>query len=214
MTLQTSQLALARGHRRLFEAFDIVVSPGEALRVLGRNGSGKTSLLRVLCGLAQPSQGQVFWRGQPIAHNRDAFHASLVYLGHQSGVKDDLSALENVLFAATLAGQRCTPLQARQALALLGLEDRLNQPARLLSAGQRRRVLLARLALAPKEALLVLDEPFNALDQESVQVLTGLLEGQLADGAVVVYTTHQSQTLAARLNHEVHLGELQTVGTV
>jgi heme exporter protein A len=214
MTLQTSQLALARGHRRLFEALDIVVAPGEALRVLGRNGSGKTSLLRVLCGLAQATSGEVIWRGQAIAQQRDDFHASLVYIGHHSGIKDDLSALENVLFAATLAGQRITHFDARRALALVGLEDRLNQPARLLSAGQRRRVLLARLALAPKGALLVLDEPFNALDQESVQVLTGVLEGQLADGAVVVYTTHQSQTLAARLNHEVRLGELQTVGTV
>lgn len=207
MTLQTSGLAYARGHRQLFDGIDLQVGPGEALRVAGRNGSGKTSLLRLLCGLAEPLRGEVHWQGQDIrrAANREAFHQDLRYVGHGSGIKDDLTALENVQAAAALSGRACTRAQARDALMQLGLLDRANLPARVLSQGQRRRVVLARLALQPAARLSILDEPFNALDAESITVLTLLLEKQLADGAVVVYTTHQAQDLAARRTHALNL---------
>jgi heme exporter protein A len=210
MTLQTSGLACARGHRQLFEGIDLTVQPGEALRVAGRNGSGKTSLLRLLCGLAEPSQGEVRWQGQDIRQARDDFHRDLLYIGHGSGVKDDLTALENIQIGASLSGHPCTPYQAGSALARLGLADRAHLPARALSQGQRRRLALARLALQPAPRLAILDEPFNALDTESIQVLSDLLNEQLAQGTVVVYTTHQSQALVASRTIELNLDERTT----
>lgn len=214
MTLQASQLAYAHGNRALFEGLDFEVGPGEALRIAGRNGSGKTSLLRLLCGLAQPLKGEVLWRGQSIHRHREVLHQALSYFGHAPGLKDDLSAWENVQFSAVLAGRACTRQQALEALTQLGLQSKAHLAARTLSQGQRRRVLLARLALpqaltgAPH--LLVLDEPFVALDQESVQVLATLLDQQLAQGATLVYTTHQPQALRAARQLEVTLGQPQT----
>ncbi len=209
MALQATGLAFERGQRRLFSGIGFDLQPGQALRVKGCNGSGKTSLLRVLCGLSQPVAGQIAWQGQPIAHQRDAFHQSVVYLGHGQGLKDDLTAWENVRFSSLLAGRACTRTQAFEALDVLGLGDRAHLPTRVLSQGQRRRVLLARLALAPtadKPRLLVLDEPFVALDAESIQVLSALLAKQLADQAMLVYTTHQDQALGAHRVQEIELG--------
>lgn len=206
MTLQASQLACARGKRILFDAVDFEVGPGEALRVMGRNGSGKTSLLRVLAGLSEPLRGEVRWQAHTLSHWGADFNRGLVYLGHQAAVKDELTAAENVRTHATLAGQPCTAAQAEAALDALGLKSRAHLPLRVLSQGQRRRVALARLALGPTR-LAILDEPFNALDHESVEVLTHLLARQLAQGSVVVYTTHQDQTLAATRHHTLQLGE-------
>jgi heme exporter protein A len=210
MTLQAKGLAFERGQRRLFSDIAFEVGAGEALLVKGRNGSGKTSLLRVLCGLAQPLEGEVFWRGRPVIQQRETFHQDLLYIGHGQGLKDDLSAWENVHFNAVLADQLCTPAQALAALEEVGLSAKADLPARVLSQGQRRRVLLARLALTPADKvasrLLVLDEPFVALDGESVQALRGLLERQLAGGATLVYTTHQDQLIEARRVHEIEMG--------
>lgn len=205
MTLQASQLAYARGHRKLFDKLDLEVQAGEALRVVGRNGSGKTSLLRVLAGLSEPLRGEVRWRGQAIRALREDFNQDLLYVGHGSGLKDDFTAVENVRISAALAGRPCTESEALDALESMGLKGRAHLPARVLSQGQRRRVMLARLAIRPVARLAILDEPFNALDQESVEVLSSLLSRQLSEGAVVVYTTHQSQTLASSRTHEVHL---------
>ena len=213
MTLQASQLAFARGNRPLFADVSFELKPGEALRVAGRNGSGKTSLLRVLCGLSEPLKGEVNWHGQPIRAQRDSFHQILTYIGHGLGLKDDLTAWENVQISALLSGRACTRAQAQEALAQFGLNGRAHLAARVLSQGQRRRVVLARLAL-PSVAegaetqgkLLVLDEPFVALDQESVSQLASVLEQQLAQGATLVYTTHQPLALKTGGAHELVLG--------
>lgn len=210
MTLQVSQLAYARGHRKLFSDLSFEVKAGQALHVAGRNGSGKTSLLRVLCGLAQPLKGVVSWQGRPIGGQRDYFHQSLTYIGHGVGLKDELTAWENVQIGALLAGKACTRARAYDALAQFGLSERAHLPARALSQGQRRRVVLARLALHAgadsQGRLLVLDEPFVALDQESVALLTEVLTRQLARGATLVYTTHQPLVLKASAVHELVLG--------
>ena len=206
MMLQASRLALDRGYRRLFSELAFTLQAGEALRVTGPNGSGKTSLLRVLCGLAQPSAGEVLWRGQALNHDREAFHRELLYVGHLSGIKDDLNPIENVQAAAAWRGRPCSEAQALSALSELGLRTRARVPSRALSQGQRRRVLLAQLALQPAAHLSILDEPFNALDQDSIALVTALLEQQLDAGGAVVYTTHQGQTLRARHTHELKLG--------
>jgi heme exporter protein A len=205
MTLQGSQLAYGfdgtqgRG-RRLFTGLDFEVAPGQALRVAGRNGSGKTSLLRLLTGVAQPLAGEVRWQGRPLSRQREAYQRRLIYIGHAAGLKDDLSAWENVQVNALLAGQPCTRVQAMEALARLGLRDRGHLPAGVLSQGQRRRVALARLALPrtggeASARVLVLDEPFVALDHDAVDDVSALLEAGLAQGDTLVYTTHQGQVL-------------------
>lgn len=207
MTLQAQGLTYFRGHRKLFSNLSLSVQPGEAVRIAGRNGSGKTSLLCLLAGLSEPQQGVVLWQGRPIKSQRDKFHQSISFVGHRAGLKDDLSAVENVRFSASLAGKRCTHQQARDALAQLGLVDRFHVPVKQLSQGQRRRVQLARLAVEPISPILILDEPFVALDRESVSVLSDWLIRQTELGVSIVYTTHQSHIAAAR-HQELQLGDL------
>ena len=194
--LELQALACVRGAATLFDGLSALLQPGELLRVLGANGSGKTSLLRMICGLATPARGAVLWRGEPVARLREEFGRELVYLGHAAALKDDLSARENLRLACALGGHPSGEREAGAALAAAGLGGRTGLPARSLSQGQRRRVALARLALEPAAALWVLDEPFNALDTAATDWLLGLVGAQLARGGMVVLTSHQSVALA------------------
>lgn len=184
-----------RGARTLFTSLTCQLRPGELLRVRGANGAGKTSLLRMLCGLLEPTQGQVLWRGQNIAALREEFGAELIYLGHAAALKDDLTPLENLHAACTLSAQPMAMADARRALDDAGLRGHQNTQVRRLSQGQRRRSALARLALAqtqPRWApLWVLDEPFNALDADACTWLAGLIQAQLRRAGTVVLTSHQ-----------------------
>lgn len=197
MTLQAFELVCTRGDRQLFNNVNFEIHPGEALRVAGTNGSGKTSLLRMLCGLASPAAGEVRWSGRNIRSVREEFASQLLYLGHANGVKDDLTAWENVMVAATLSGNRVTRANAYQALDQLGLGRAADLPTRALSQGQRKRVALARLPLGMAAPLWILDEPFTALDQKAVTELCGTLNQHLAQGGMVIYTTHQEIELIA-----------------
>jgi heme exporter protein A len=189
--LAANDLQARRGRRELFSGLGFEAGPGWLLRVTGANGAGKTTLLRMLVGLSTPSAGRVSWRGSPIAAQREDYHRELVWCGHAASLKDDLSALENLRSAAMLAGDRVDASAARHALAEAGLAGREHLPARSLSAGQRRRVVLARLVLASSRPLWVLDEPFNTLDANAAQWLTALLRRQLAAAGTVVLTSHQ-----------------------
>ena len=194
--LELQAVACVRGGRTLFSDVNLALQPGQLLRVSGVNGAGKTSLLRMLCGLLAPAQGRVLWQGQPIASLRDEFNRQLVYVGHAAALKDDLSALENLQTAGVLGGSVSTDSDALAALAQAGLRGRERVPARTLSQGQRRRVALARLELSGASKLWVLDEPFNALDNAATAWLLALLSAQLARGGVVVLTSHQAVALA------------------
>lgn len=188
--LELRDLACVRGRRHLFRGLHATLAPGQLLRVSGANGAGKTSLLRMLCGLLAPAQGQVLWQGQNVQRSREAFHQQLIYLGHAAALKDDLSPLENLQVAARLGGTAPDDAAARRALADAGLRGREQVPSRTLSQGQRRRAALARLPLG--QALLwVLDEPFNALDTAATAWLLGLIENHLKHGGLVVLTSHQ-----------------------
>ena len=197
--LELRGLACARGGRSLFSGVDLTLQPGQLLRVGGVNGAGKTSLLRLLCGLLAPAHGEVRWGGQNIVGLRDEFNRQLVYIGHAAALKDDLSALENLLAACVLGGQHCSEGEALGALAQAGLRARERVPARTLSQGQRRRVALARLELAASAGLWVLDEPFNALDSAATAWLLALITAQLQRGGMVVLTSHQSVALSDAL---------------
>jgi heme exporter protein A len=189
--LQAIDLECIRGQRRLFQHVSFVVNPGELLWVQGANGSGKTSLLRLLCGLMRPEAGRVSWCGHEVGKVREQFHADLLYFGHAAAIKDDLTALENLRFSLVQAGVRADPISARTALGEFGLGQRIDVMARALSQGQRRRVGLARLALARAKPLWILDEPLTALDREAAELVRGHLEEHLRRGGSIVLTSHQ-----------------------
>ena len=195
--LQGHDLECTRGDRVLFSGLDLRVEGGRGLYIAGENGSGKTSLLRILCGLLAPTAGHVTWNGTPTREQRELFGNDLAYVGHVNGVKDDLTGAENLRFGAALAGRATDPAHILQALDSVGMASRAHLPTRVLSQGQKRRVALARLLLAADAPLWILDEPFTALDASGVAVLRGVVEAQLARGGIVVLTTHQDVGLPA-----------------
>jgi heme exporter protein A len=191
--LSASNLSCVRGDRSLFDGIDFEVGAGEWLHVRGANGCGKTSLLRLLAGLSKPAQGEIRWCGQPA--NDDTYRGDLLFLGHHAAVKEDLTALENLQLASSLDGEQLSRQEAVAALRRFGLQGREDLPVRFLSAGQKRRVLLARL-VTRKARLWVLDEPFTALDTRAVQFLGTLIGEHLAGGGMAVVTSHQAIPIA------------------
>lgn len=180
-----------RGRRRLFGGLNFALRGGDLLRVTGANGSGKTSLLRILCGLLSPVCGDVRWHGGNIRSLREEYWQQLLYIGHAHAVKEELTALENLVISCTLAGVNVSREQALQALARLGLAGYEALPVKILSRGQQRRVTLTRLFLSEKIPLWILDEPFDALDAGAVDCVRLLIAQHLARGGAVVLTTHQ-----------------------
>lgn len=192
--LSVHDLACARGERQLFSGMNFRVLPGEILLVQGGNGRGKTSLLRLLTGLAHPLEGEVRWRGAPIQKARERYHGEMAYIGHVNGIKDELTPLENLRISAALAGRTLDEDAAQTTLTRLGLGRCLDLPARVLSFGQRRRVALAGL-LAAGALLWILDEPLTGLDVHGVALIEGLLRQHTEQGGMVVMTTHQPLSL-------------------
>jgi len=196
--LSAHGLSCVRGERRLFAQLDLAVSAGQWLHVRGENGAGKTSLLRLLAGLAQPAEGEVHWCGQPIGQAESGYRNQLLYFGHHGALKEDLSALENLSFAAAMDGATLSETQALTSLHRMGLRGREDLPIRVLSAGQKRRVMLARMATRNAK-LWILDEPFTALDVKAVDLLSKLVSDHLANGGMAVLTSHQAMPIAGGL---------------
>lgn len=190
--LQVEGLTCRRGERLLFEEMNFTVSSGDVLEISGHNGSGKTTLLRLLCGLLLPEKGALLWRSQPINKIRPLYHSELAYIGHTDAIKSDLTAHENLLVAGALNGGGIGP---DQALERVGLSKLRRLPSRFLSAGQRRRLALARL-LVNRARLWLLDEPFTALDKGAIRTIATLLEEHAAAGGMVVFTSHHSIDIA------------------
>jgi heme exporter protein A len=188
--LQTTNLTGMRGERVLFEALDLTIQSGELVQIEGRNGSGKTTLLRVLAGLVDKESGEILWNGHSIDSDRDAYHNDLLYIGHQTGVKRELTAFENLRFYQQIHGMVCDPPSLYFSLAQVGLAGREDMPVAKLSAGQQRRVALARLWLS-KHKLWILDEPLTAIDKQGVAILTDLFVKHTQSGGIVILTTHQ-----------------------
>jgi heme exporter protein A len=210
--LEAHQLECTRGDRRLFSGLSFSLGRGHLLRVAGANGSGKTSLLRIMCGLVAPSAGEMRWQGRPIRTQREEYSRNLVFIGHLNALKDDLTALENLQVAAALGGRLADAGRMLAALERFGVAHCAELPAKVLSQGQRRRVALARLALAPAAPLWILDEPFSALDVAAVMELERLLASHLASGGMVVLTTHQEVQVVAhavlRVDLDLHTAAL------
>lgn len=187
-------LSCVRDERTLFSGLSFTIEPGEMVQIEGRNGAGKTSLLRILAGLSSPDAGEVRWQGVSTRRQRDIFHQQLLYLGHQPGVKSVLTAFENLAFYLSVNGQTVRGnasaeaiYQALENVGLLGYED---VTVGQMSAGQQRRVALARLWLSDAP-LWILDEPLTAIDKQGVATLIALFEQHAQRGGMVLLTTHQ-----------------------
>jgi heme exporter protein A len=203
--LEADNLECVRGERRLFAGLGFQLGAGELLYLQGRNGSGKTSLLRMLIGLLPPEAGEIRWKGAPIRDGGDEFRADLCYLGHLNAIKEELTPLENLLAAARLADEELAEDDALDALEQVGLVGREELACKYLSQGQKRRVALARL-VKEKRPLWVLDEPFVALDTSAVDWLAGLISAHLQRGGLAVMTTHQPVAIPAGTVRELRLG--------
>jgi heme exporter protein A len=185
-TFAGTELACIRGERRLFRGLGFALEPGAALVLTGPNGSGKSSLLRLLAGLLPPAAGDLTWNGRPVADDREAQRARLLYLGHQEGLKPTLTVGEMLRLHALLRGAPGDPGAALDALGIGGLID---LPGRFLSAGQRRRVGLARLLLCPAP-LWLLDEPTVGLDATGLAAFRAIAASHRRAGGAIVAATH------------------------
>src|SRR2546425_3723701 len=193
--LEAINLGCIRGDRRLFRDLNFKLEAGGLLELRGRNGGGKTSLLRILCGLATPAEGEVRWNGKSIRRLHEEYFASLSYVAHLNGVKDELTALENLLVAERVSGREQTRQQAGDTLSRVGLANQRHLPARFLSAGQRRRLALARL-LASNATLWILDEILTSLDDSGVSLARDLITDHVKSGGMGIVATHQDLNLS------------------
>lgn len=203
--LEAKSLSCVRDERTLFDRLSFLVSPGDIIQVEGPNGAGKTSLLRILAGLALPEGGEVLWRGENTRQHREQYHQELLFLGHQPGVKSVLTPFENLQFyqAVSQPLNRQAIWQALEQVGLVGYED---VPVAQLSAGQQRRVALARLWLS-SNPLWILDEPLTAIDKQGVAELTALFEQHVQQGGMVVLTTHQDLSVTTQVVRKIRLIE-------
>ncbi|MBY0418177.1 MAG: cytochrome c biogenesis heme-transporting ATPase CcmA [Pararheinheimera sp.] len=187
--LAAEALSCVRQDRVLFENLSFQLSAGQVLYIQGKNGAGKSSLLRLLAGLTSPEDGQILFHGKPLSAQPEFFADQLLFIGHQSGIHPQLTALQNLAFWSALNEQQLAdPYQLLSSLGLVGLED---IPCFMLSAGQQRRVSLARLWFT-KKPLWILDEPFTSLDQQLIAKLEYHFLQHLSTGGVIVLTSHQT----------------------
>lgn len=200
MSMCCRNLGSRRGPRVLFQNIEIELNAGDVLRVMGDNGSGKSTLLRTLAGLRPPDVGTVCWQGINVYSGPSCLRSELLYIGHSLGVKESLTALENLVYGELLAGPDARA-EAHAALSHVGLASKAASAARILSQGQRRRVALARLYLPRRRRLWILDEPFVGLDKSAVEALSNTMDAHRLGGGIIVYTTHQD----AELVHGRHL---------
>ena len=198
--LQASGLEVSRGQRCLFRDLELRLESGHALRITGANGSGKTTLMRVLLGLGFSNAGVVTWDDSDIRDIRDQFHQELHYLGHQTGIKAALTPDENLRFSQKMAGRGEDQNTVQAALKQVGLLAQQYQPCHTLSAGQKQRVALARLLVAPKP-LWILDEAFTALDSSACSQFEQQMQDHLTANGMIVFTSHQ-QHLQSQLTYK------------
>ncbi|WP_064605405.1 cytochrome c biogenesis heme-transporting ATPase CcmA [Photobacterium sp. J15] len=214
--LSVEELSCVRDERVLFDNLSFQVSSGDLVQIEGHNGAGKTTLLRIIAGLGRADSGTVCWKNEDIESAREDYHQDLLFLGHQTGVKRELTAFENLAFFQAMhrnsqdsdltglpqvSGEDCL----WQALAHVGLAGREDVPAGQLSAGQQRRVALARLWIS-NHKLWILDEPLTAIDKQGVKVLERLFLSHVERGGIVILTTHQDMFTDSNHLRKIKLG--------
>ncbi|WP_423839713.1 cytochrome c biogenesis heme-transporting ATPase CcmA [Vibrio mytili] len=204
--LEVSHLTAIRDERVLFENLEFNIKPGELVQIEGRNGTGKTTLLRIITGIGDREEGFIKWKGEKIEKSRDIFHQDLLFLGHQTGIKRELTALENLRFYQSIQNNSASDEEIFSALTQVGLAGREEVPVAKLSAGQQRRVALARLWLS-KQILWILDEPLTAIDKQGVKVLETLFMRHVDNGGIVILTTHQDMFAVSPKLRKIKLGD-------
>lgn len=192
--LELKEIACSKGGRPLFSHVNLSLQSGQWLYLKGPNGSGKTSLLRLIAGLTQADEGKIFFNQQDIHRNATEFQQQRLYFGHQNGLQESSTVLENLHYLAALNRQTLSPSAINQVLSELGLRSTAQKLVRYLSQGQKRRVAMARLWLSPAK-LWVLDEPFVALDARSIDQLLHKMQEHLAQGGCMILTSHQEVNL-------------------
>lgn len=202
--LEAHDLAARRGHARLFERLSFKVDAGHALVVTGANGTGKTTLLRMLAGLSAPTSGEIRWDGKPVLAFDPVVRASIAFAGHAPALKDELTAEENLTALVALAGETATSDAILRALDSVALASRRTLHARVLSQGQRRRIGLARLSLLNRP-LWILDEPVTALDAAGTAMLSRMVADHLDRGGLAVAATHAPLGLPEARSRSVNL---------
>jgi heme exporter protein A len=185
-----------RGDRHVLRGVSLDVHPGELMHVSGPNGTGKTTLLRVVSGLLRPEKGSVAWQGRSIAATAAEYQSALAYASHEPALKSDLTALENLRFTVGLK-RRVTVAELRSSLERTGVANCADLPARVLSAGQRRRVAMARV-LAFRADLWLLDEPYTNLDGSGSSLLSALLAEHVGQGGVALVVAHHDLNVAVQ----------------
>lgn len=203
--LNVSSLQCIRGDRSLFADIALTLEPGELLHLHGHNGSGKTTLLRTLSGLVLAADGKIEWNGKSIKELDEEYTQHVLYIGHKNAIKDDLTGLENLMFASVMDGYPIEARQAWQALDDIGLRGFEDLPTKVLSQGQKRRVALSRL-LVSQTKLWILDEPFVALDKAAVAMLQDVIRKHIAQGGMAIITTHQDVELTTGTVKQLELG--------
>lgn len=201
--LEIQSLECVRDDRLLFSDLSFTLAEAEVLQIEGPNGSGKTSLLRIVCGLRLPEAGQVLWCSEPIRANREDYYANMVYIGHLPCIKAELTVLENVRALLDTRSLTVTNAVIEKALAKVGLASYEDVPGKALSSGQRRRILLAFIELAQAK-LWVLDEPLTALDVQGVELMESMILEHREAGGSVIFTTHHGMQLDCEMR-SVHL---------
>ncbi|XAW89035.1 cytochrome c biogenesis heme-transporting ATPase CcmA [Vibrio sp. CDRSL-10 TSBA] len=204
--LDVKNLTAIRDDRALFEGLSFTIQSGELVQIEGRNGTGKTTLLRIITGLGDRDEGTIHWNQVNIEADRDSYHQDLLFLGHQTGIKRELTALENLHFYQSVHARSTVREDLYQALTQVGLAGREDVPVAQLSAGQQRRVALARLWLS-RQKLWILDEPLTAIDKQGVKVLEALFLKHAEQGGIVVLTTHQDMFADNPKLRKIKLGD-------
>ena len=202
--LEVQKLTCVRGTRLLFQNLNFIATPGELIELRGPNGSGKTSLLRILCGLSSPAAGEVRWNGENIRKLGEEYFGAVAYLAHRNAVKDEFSPIENLRISGGVAGNSLSRAQAEEVLERVGLRERQNLPARVLSAGQRRRLALTRLVISNAK-LWLLDEVLTSLDDDAVRLSRQFITDHLKNRGMAIIATHVDLNLSAERVQRIQL---------
>lgn len=192
-SLKADHLACVRNDIELFRDLSFELLPGQLIQIEGANGCGKTSLLRILCGLSRPAEGAVLWQNLEIEHCRGEYYANMAYVGHDNGLKSNLTCEENLL-VSSIQNRFRPHVNIEDILEQMGLDELIDEYTGQLSAGQQRRLALTRLLLS-EACLWILDEPFTAIDQASRERMEGIFDQHCQSGGMIILTTHHHMTI-------------------